>query len=268
MAGERTAETAHGARTPAGPVPGALVERPIEALPARLVVLALGLNLWLTGLVVPTVAARAWDLVPLAIMAPLLCAVGLLQRSPPALLVGVPLAALLPLGLPELAAVRRDVWPFVVLAPGLAAYLYSALRLSAHAEAPTEMGRSVALTKRASRTGGPGLVRALAVTLVAVPAVLLLAALAAPATGPSVRAVEGARTLTVAAAALLSSAVYALAVRGPLGAYLAGPQRPSVAPARLGRSPAFVVLLVVLAVIALGSLVLWGVALEAYWRDR
>src|SRR5947209_2142050 len=71
-----------------------------------LLVTVAGANLWLLGLGLPALYARAADLLPLVAPAPLLLALGVARRGAPALLLGVPLAALAPLALPELASAR------------------------------------------------------------------------------------------------------------------------------------------------------------------
>lgn len=99
-------------------------------------VLAFGLNLWLTALVVPAIGLRAADLAALSLPAPLLLAFGVMTRNAAALLVGMPLATLLPLGLSDLAAARQSAGPFVMVALALVLYLFAALRMLAAVHAP------------------------------------------------------------------------------------------------------------------------------------
>ena len=101
---------------------------------------ALGFNLWLLAFVIPMAFSRSarsilWAIAPLA---PICLVWGLRRRSPPALLLGVPVAALVALALPELDAARRYQAGFVVVAASLVAYLLSAL---VALEAPTEPPR-------------------------------------------------------------------------------------------------------------------------------
>ncbi|HEX2568883.1 MAG TPA: hypothetical protein VH877_04930 [Polyangia bacterium] len=99
-------------------------------------VLALGFNLWLTALVVPAIGLRAADLAALSLPAPLLLAFGAMTRNAAALLVGMPLATLLPLGLSELSAARQSAGPFVMVSLALVLYLLAALRMLAAAQVP------------------------------------------------------------------------------------------------------------------------------------
>jgi hypothetical protein len=92
-------------------------------------ILALGLNFWLTALVVPAIGLRAADLAALSLPAPLLLAFGVLTRNAAALLVGMPLATLLPLGLSDLAAARQAGGPFLMVALALVLYLFATLRI-------------------------------------------------------------------------------------------------------------------------------------------
>lgn len=106
-------------------------QRPTVGSPALRsgLVLALGLNLWLTALVVPAIGLHAADLAALSLPAPLLLAFGVMTRNAAALLVGMPLATLLPLGLLDLAAARQSPGPFVMVALALVLYLLATLRM-------------------------------------------------------------------------------------------------------------------------------------------
>jgi hypothetical protein len=112
------------------------------------VAIALGINFWVLGALVPILATRAWPLLPLALPAPIVLAIGLRRRSALALLVVFPTAALLPhLASAELRADRLQPAPaFVLLAAILLAYLPLACARIAPVR-PLKVGRTLPATE-------------------------------------------------------------------------------------------------------------------------
>ena len=194
-----------------------------------LVVGLLGANLWMTALVVPTLGAQAWPLVPLLLPAPALLIFGIASGSPPSLLLGVPLAILVPLGLPELATSRASPGPFIVAALGLAGYLAAVLSALARRDAPVVVGERRALdpVARPERWQRRRRVHAAAVALaLIVPAALLYAVNLDPTNVQAIASAnprpESARALLTAAAALVAMVVFAHALVRPLVGHLDG----------------------------------------------
>jgi hypothetical protein len=239
------------------------------ALGPTLWVVALAIDLWLLALVLPMAHARAWELGPLLVVAPTLIVVGVGARSAPGLLLGVPLAALGPLALPELESARQARGPFLLVALVLGGYLYASLRLLARADVPSDMAQHRGL----GAAGAPHIWRrrrrvygGLAALAALLPALFIQAG----ALDGDVRAIvagtharpEAVHALLLCAGTLVSALAFAVALVRPLGQHLEVDQ---ALPARRGRrfpltrgERAMLLALAVAVAIAVGAALGWA----------
>lgn len=199
------------------------------SISARSLAGALGLNLWVLALLVPIAFLHGaqptvWVLSPLA---PLCLAWGLRRRSSPALLLGVPIAALAAWALPELEPLRRHPAGFVIVAASLLSYTVAALRAlepprqpSPIREAPTSAPAPPPRWLRRMR-----IYRGFVVATAALPTLLVyVIALHAPTVAALSSSypgnVERAQALMIAVATLAFALVFATRLAQPLVGHL------------------------------------------------
>jgi hypothetical protein len=214
---------------PGGGIQGRVVDwGMVERTPAARFGLtaALGVNLWLLGLVVPLCFSRAGAGWIAALIPPGVLAAGVVRRSAPALLLGVPVATLAPLAMPELEGARQNGWGFALVLCSLTAYAIAALRALEGGGAPA--AESVPLPGDVMPPPWPRRIRiyrVFTVTCAILPALLVyaidvhpphVAAIGAAFPG----AVERAQAAMTALAGLLCAMVFAGLLVRPLAKHL------------------------------------------------
>lgn len=197
----------------------------LEFSPMRRVAL-FGVNLWLVALVIPLAYARAGWVWALAPAAPAALALGIWRRLDAALVLGVPIATLLPLALPELEGARQSPLGFAAACAALVGYEIFALRALDRGDGAAAASRALAEVPEPRRWARRLRVqRGLTAAAVLLPALLAYAVCLHPPTAARVQAAfpgqaERALAMLTAFAALVSALVAGVWLVRPLAAHL------------------------------------------------